>query len=322
MARSSKPAPGRALDPSTLQADELDGVPENWRHAVNIQQPGQGLYVACISGRACTPWRFQASGSAAFSINILLEGRMQTAFDNGAVVHASAGSAILMAAGEPASGWNVFESQGAFRLVSVHLPADAMLCLTGLDMDALRRRACAMPGEQSHIDAFLGATPSSSTLQRVASDLLCLDAAAPCLSRNLYLRAKAMEAIACFVQDNLEPADMPLPVPGDRRRLMEARTLLEQHYGQPWTVPALARAVGLNEKRLQQGFQALYGCPVHACLTRIRLNAAVAMLQRGISVTETAACCGFANLSHFSRIFRSHTGITPKQCALRVRTST
>ncbi|MGO2136673.1 MAG: helix-turn-helix domain-containing protein, partial [Marinobacter sp.] len=56
----------------------------------------------------------------------------------------------------------------------------------------------------------------------------------------------------------------------------------------------------------------------HACLTRIGLNASVALLKRGTSVTETAACCGFANLSHFSRMFRSHTGISPKQRALGV----
>ncbi|WP_302553841.1 helix-turn-helix transcriptional regulator [Comamonas kerstersii] len=127
-----------------------------------------------------------------------------------------------------------------------------------------------------------------------------------------------MEAIACFIQENLEQAEMPLPVPGDRQRLIEARALLEQNYGQEWSLQSLARAVGLNEKRLQQGFQALYGCSVHACLTRIRLNAAVAMLKRGTSVTETAACCGFANLSHFSRLFRTHTGISPKQCALGI----
>ena len=41
-----------------------------------------------------------------------------------------------------------------------------------------------------------------------------------------------MEAIACFIQENLEQAEMPLPVPGDRQRLIEARALLEQNYGQ------------------------------------------------------------------------------------------
>ncbi|AWB34179.1 helix-turn-helix transcriptional regulator [Orrella marina] len=322
MGEISEPASDQALDPSKLQEDGLDCVPEDWRHAVHMYQPSEGLYISCISGRPGGKWSFQASGPAAFSVNILLEGHMQTAFDDGAVVDVSAGSTILMASGEPTSGWDVLDGQtdGAFRLVSIYMPADAMASLTGLSMDELRRRTRTLSGDRSHIDALLGVVPSSSTLQRVACDLLGFGCShvGPCLSRDLYLRAKAMEAIACFVQDNLEQADMPLPIPGDRRRLIEARALLEQNYGQEWTVQSLARAVGLNEKRLQQGFQALYGCPVHACLTRIRLNAAVAMLKRGTSVTETAACCGFANLSHFSRMFRGHTGITPKQCALGI----
>lgn len=318
----SEPASDQALDPSKLQEDSLESAPEDWRRAVRMHQPSEGLYISCISGRPGGKWFFHASGPTAFSVNILLEGRIQTAFDDGAVVDVSAGSTILMATGEPTSGWIALDGQtdGAFRLVSIHMPADAMAGLTGLNMDELRRRARMLSGERSHRDAFLGVAPSSSALQRVACDLLGFGCNhdGPCLSRALYLRAKAMEAIACFVQENLEQADMPLPIPGDRQRLIEARALLEQNYGKEWTVQSLARAVGLNEKRLQQGFQALYGCPAHACLTRIRLNAAVAMLKRGASVTETAACCGFANLSHFSRMFRGHTGITPKQCALGV----
>uniref|UniRef100_UPI00333E43C9 helix-turn-helix transcriptional regulator n=1 Tax=Castellaniella defragrans TaxID=75697 RepID=UPI00333E43C9 len=319
----AEPGSGQtALEPSTLQEYGLEGVPEDWRHAVYMYQPCEGLYISCVSGRPEGKWSFQAKGPAAFSVNILLEGHIQTAFDDGAIVDVSAGSTLLMASGEPASGWDVLDGQtdGAFRLVSIHMPQEAMANLTGLHMDDLRRRARALSGDQPHIDAFLGVVPSSSTLRRVACDLLGLGCnyAGPCLSRDLYLRAKAMEAIACFLQEHLEPAAMPLPVPADRQRLIEARALLEKNYSQEWTVQSLARAVGLNEKRLQQGFQALYGCPVHACLTRIRLNAAVALLKRGTSVTETAACCGFGNLSHFSRMFRGHTGITPKQCALGI----
>lgn len=322
MAEIGEPRLNQALDPSRLQEDGLEGVPEEWRHAVHMYQPSEGLYISCISGRPGGKWSFQAEGPAAFSVNILLEGRIQTAFDDGAVVDVSAGSTILMASGEPASGWDVLDGQtdGVFRLVSIHMPEQAMANLTGLHMDELRRRARALSGDQSHINAFLGVVSSSSTLQRVAGDLLGFGCSyvGPCLSRDLYLRAKAMEAIACFVQENLEQADMPLPVPADRQRLVETRALMEKHYAQEWTVPSLARAVGLNVKRLQQGFQALYGCPVHACLTRIRLNAAITMLRQGTSVTETAACCGFANLSHFSRMFRGHTGITPKQCAMGI----
>lgn len=124
--------------------------------------------------------------------------------------------------------------------------------------------------------------------------------------------------IACFLRENITQQQITLPVPADRALLNEARLMLEKSYGEEWTVQSLSRQIGLNEKRLQSGFHALFGCSVHACLTRIRLDAAVAMLKRGASVTETAASCGFGNLSHFSRIFRHHTGVSPKQCALGI----
>lgn len=325
IAESGATEPGAglsALEPRKRADGSLDGVHDDWRHVVRMYQPCEGLHISCINGRPGGKWSFRAEGPAAFNINILLQGRMQAAFDGGKAVDAGAGSAILMASGEYAAGWDVLDSQadGAFSLVSIHLPLAAMASLTGLQMDDLRQRARTLPGEQSHLDAFLGCVPASSALQRVASDLLDFgcERSASRVSGDLYLRAKAMEALACFLYENLERANATLPVPADRQRLIEAHALMERHYGREWSVQTLARAVGLNEKRLQAGFQALYGRSVHACLTRIRLNAAVARLKRGASVTETAADCGFASLSHFSRMFRSHTGISPKQCAIGI----
>ena len=127
-----------------------------------------------------------------------------------------------------------------------------------------------------------------------------------------------MEAIACFLSENITRQEAALPVPGDRRRLFEAREMLEASYAQDWKVSSLARAVGLNENRLQTGFQALFGVSVHACLIRIRIDAAVRMLMGGASVTDTAYAVGFSHLSHFSRTFRNHTGVSPKQCAMGV----
>jgi len=311
-----------ALEPSTLRADGLEGVHEGWKHAMNMHRPHEGLCINCINGRPGSEWSFRAEGPPAFSVNILLEGRMQAAFDDGAVLDAQANSTILMATGQHAAGWDVLDDkpEGAFRMVSIHVPQAAMASLTGLQMDDLRRRMYTTAGEQRHVDAFLGVIPASSSLRRVACDLIgfsCIDPG-PRISRNLYLHAKALEAIACFLRENLTWHEMTLPVPADRPRLLEARALLEQTYGEDWSVLSLARAVDLNEKRLQSGFQALFGNSVHACLARIRIDAAATLLLRGVSVTETAATCGFSSLSHLSRMFRSHTGISPKQYALGI----
>lgn len=309
-----------ALDPGTIEAQGLAGVQDDWRHAMHMYRPCEGLHINCIQGRPRREWAFEAEGPAAFSINILLEGRVQTAFDQGATLDAKAGSTILMASTQAAAGWDILDARadGAFRMLSIHIPQTALEGLIGLHMDDLRHRLCGGADGPPDTCALLNVTPASSNLQRVASDLLGYGCASPgpCLSRDLFLRGKAFEVIASFLRDSLAPQQTPLPVPADRARLLEARLLLEQGYDQDWSVQSLARAIGLNEKRLQSGFQALFGCTVHTCLTRIRLDAAIALLQYGTNVTETAASCGFASLSHFSRVFRTHTGISPKQCAL------
>lgn len=308
------------LEPCKLQEKQLEGVHAHWKHAVNIYRPCDGLSINCINGKPGCKWEFQAEGPPAFSLNILLEGRMRAGFDDGAELYAKSGSATLMLTGQYAAGWDIFEEneEKVFQMVSIHIPQADMVKLTGIQEDYLRDRLSVIEGNQSHIDAFLGVMPASSTLQRVAFDILSLECnyPGPCGVRDLYLRGKALEAIACFLHENQTQQQIQLPVPADRARLKDARALLEKAYDRNWTVQALAHAVGLNEKRLQSGFQALYGCSVHTCLTRIRLDAAVTLLKRGVSVTETAASCGFGNLSHFSRIFRNYVGMSPKRYAL------
>ncbi|MFC0139203.1 helix-turn-helix transcriptional regulator [Erwinia mallotivora] len=311
-----------ALDHHRLQEANEAGIQQEWRQVMQIYRPCDGLGINCINGRPGSKWSFHAEGPPALSINILIEGRMQAAFDNGTVIDARAGTAIMMATGQFATGWDVLDgkSDGAFRMVSIHMQESAVAGLTGLQLDDLRNRVCTVKGDQPHLDAFLGSMPASSALQRLACGLLGFECSWPgaCISRDIWLRAKALEMVACFLRENITQQQIKLPVPADRPLLNEARIMLEKNYGQEWSVQSLSRHIGLNEKRLQSGFHALFGCSVHACLTRIRLDAAVAMLQRGANVTETAASCGFGNLSHFSRVFRNHTGISPKQCALGI----
>lgn len=320
MVATHKPARGSPLDPRKLGAVGLEGVPESWRRVIQSFQPCEGLCINCMDGRPGSHWDFRAEGPPAFSLNILLEGRMQGAIDDGSVIDAQPGSVILMASGQHTMGWDRLDgvSAKAFRMVCIHLPQASMIGLTGLEMEDLRRRLPATAGEQSHVDAFLGAMPASRTLQRVADDLL--DQAGrwtgDCIAADLHMRAKALEAIACFLRENMTQRETILPVPGDRRRLLEAYAILEASCGQDWKVATLGRAVGLNENRLQTGFQALFGSSVYACLIRMRIDAAIVMLRNGASVTDTAYAVGFSHLSHFSRTFRIHTGISPKQCAM------
>lgn len=320
------PLAGPVLDPGRLAENAFADFDDGWCHIMHSCQPCQGLCVNCINGRPGSQLNFRAESSPAFSLNILLEGRMQAAMDGGSIIQARAGSIILMATGQYASGWNVFDgvTDNAFRMVSIHFPKDALLELTGLDMDEVCRHLSAIDCDQTNSDTLLSVIPASRALQRLGMDILSLNRGYKnlCRIQTLLLRAKAFEAVASFFHENMVRREVVLPVPGDRSRLIEARALLEKAYGDDWKVASLARAVGLNENRLQTGFHAMFGLTVHACLIRIRIDAAVMMLRNGMSVTETATTVGFSHLSHFSRTFRKYIGISPKQCALGVQIQT
>jgi AraC-like DNA-binding protein len=57
------------------------------------------------------------------------------------------------------------------------------------------------------------------------------------------------------------------------------------------------------------------GESIAACIQRLRLQACVRELQHGgpnaRPITDIALSWGFGNPSHFSRVFRDHTGMSP-----------
>jgi AraC-like DNA-binding protein len=70
-----------------------------------------------------------------------------------------------------------------------------------------------------------------------------------------------------------------------------------------------ARDVGLNSARLTRAFRRYAGMAPHAYVMRCRLASATALLDSGMSVTETCYRSGFENLSHFCRAFRRTLGV-------------
>ncbi len=74
------------------------------------------------------------------------------------------------------------------------------------------------------------------------------------------------------------------------------------------SIAARARDVGLNSARLTRVFRRYVGMAPHAYVMRCRLAAAAALLESGMSVSETCFRSGFENLSHFCRAISAHVG--------------
>jgi len=92
---------------------------------------------------------------------------------------------------------------------------------------------------------------------------------------------------------------------------------VQQHLRDPaLSVDAIARALNCSRRHLYNAF-AGEGESLAAYIQRLRLQACIRDLQQAgphaRPITDIALSWGFGNLSHFSRVFRDHTGKSPSE---------
>jgi AraC-like DNA-binding protein len=74
----------------------------------------------------------------------------------------------------------------------------------------------------------------------------------------------------------------------------------------------IAQACGLSVGHFSRAFRQTTGFAPHAWLLQARVESAKAMLRkRDASLSEIARACGFADQSHFARVFARHVGLSP-----------
>lgn len=73
----------------------------------------------------------------------------------------------------------------------------------------------------------------------------------------------------------------------------------------------LAREAGVHPVSLARAFRRHYGLSPGQLQRRSQLNRAAALLRQGEAIGQAAAACGFADQSHFTRLFRAEYRITP-----------
>ena len=94
--------------------------------------------------------------------------------------------------------------------------------------------------------------------------------------------------------------------------LRRAREILHAEFTGPLGLTALAERVAVHPVTLARGFRRAFGCPVGEYLRRLRLDwAADHLLATDVPIAAIAAEAGFADQSHFCRVFRRETGWTP-----------
>jgi len=77
------------------------------------------------------------------------------------------------------------------------------------------------------------------------------------------------------------------------------------------SVPEIARFCNISEAGLKRIFDKYAGIGVHKYFLKMKINAALRLLQDGESVSVVAGKLGFSSQSYFSRAFKRETGMMP-----------
>lgn len=119
---------------------------------------------------------------------------------------------------------------------------------------------------------------------------------------------KMLLSIVRLVQEqNVRPSSMSIQLTMLRQQLM-------REYAKQWTVQEMADSLNLSCSRFSVLYRQKFGISPISDLIGIRLQAARLMLKStSRTMREIAEDCGFQNEYYFSKVFKSHTGVSPSK---------
>jgi AraC family transcriptional regulator len=104
--------------------------------------------------------------------------------------------------------------------------------------------------------------------------------------------------------------------------LRQAREMVIEHFSETLKLTQIAAEVGVHPVYLATAFRRKFGVTVGEFVRKLRIEHACAELHKeDVPLSAIALQAGFADQSHFSKVFKSYVGITPREYRTVVRGS-
>ncbi|MAO46639.1 MAG: AraC family transcriptional regulator [Crocinitomicaceae bacterium] len=137
--------------------------------------------------------------------------------------------------------------------------------------------------------------------------------------QQLYLKGKAYELISVYFNQSAEAAKSCPFLMDDEylSKIKQVKDIVVENMINPPTLTELSEDVGLNLKKLKQGFKQVYGSSVFNFLFDYKMEFSRKLLDSGkYNINEVGEKVGYSTASHFISSFKKKYGITPKKYVL------
>ncbi|OZI29283.1 AraC family transcriptional regulator [Bordetella genomosp. 1] len=293
--------------------DTLPTVPVTpaWEDTIAlVERVDQGVSLVVLKGRPDQELLLPSPGTALFGMQVWLEGGCELGFEGGPPARARGGELVLFEHTSPVGSAMRIPAHQPLHMIDIRYTPQALGVELRLPWRQWRQAAAMRDFSVPDRGGLLATCAAPQALLGHAAALLA-PKVQTAQAASLWRRARVYDMLAQVTDLLAMPDRAAVADLGVLRQAERARQLLHADLAHPWTIAALARRVGVPEKRLQAAFRQETGQTVYDYLRASRLDAAALLLEAGVSVTDAALRVGFGNLSHFSKSFRERHGCVP-----------
>jgi AraC family transcriptional activator of pyochelin receptor len=135
--------------------------------------------------------------------------------------------------------------------------------------------------------------------------------------RELYVKGKIYELLSLHFQKEESTDAEYCPFLVDEQNVLKirkAKEIIISRMSEPPSLQELALEIGLNLKKLKEGFKQIYGDTVYSFLFDYKMEYARKLLESNqFNVNEVGSQVGYSTASHFIAAFKKKFGTTPKK---------
>lgn len=105
--------------------------------------------------------------------------------------------------------------------------------------------------------------------------------------------------------------------PRDFERIISIENIIMTNLSTPPKLKELAKLIGVSETKMKLLFKMIFGNSIYSYFQAARISEAARILKtdKSLSISDIGYSLGFTNPSHFTKLFKTHIGVTPKKFA-------